>query len=110
MEKVKARANRGQHPRLQFFIIASEDENASKRVDHRIGAYDRSQTVVRSSHNQGQRLRQLLEEGRRRQGAVVAARNRTSARERGKAQSLQCRHSSAEQTQTRMRTPPMLSQ
>src|SRR5437763_14617602 len=101
---VKARADRVLHRRLQFFITASDDENASKRVDRRIGAYDRSQTVVRSSHNQGQRLRQLLEEGRRRQGAVLAARNRTSALERGKAESLQCRHESAQQTQYRMRT------
>ena len=95
---------------LSLLVTASDDENANKRAGHRIDAHGRTQTVARNGHSPGKRPRQLAEEEGRRPGAAAAARNCKSARERGKVQSLRCPHSSAEQTQTRMRTPRMLLQ
>ena len=95
---------RSQHRSLAS--TSGDDENASNRIGRKIGEDRTTRSAVRSSHSPGRPQRLRAPEVAHRLDAV-AARNCKWARELGKAQSYLCPRSSAEQFQTRMRTPPM---
>src|SRR5262249_22075149 len=91
----------------QILVNASGGARASMRVGRSIRGRRKKRSRVRNSQNPApRRCRREMAERKKPDAVVAAARNYNWVRERGKAQPYPCRHSSAEQFQTRMRTRP----
>jgi hypothetical protein len=86
---------------------ANDGVRASMRGGRSIGGGHR--IAVRKNQSPARRRSQTaVDESTEQDAAAAAARNCKLAQARGTVQSFQCRHSSAEQIRTRMRTWPML--
>ena len=94
--------------RTTLLNASDGDDRARKRGGGRIAGHGKIRTAVRRSHSPARcRCRKQLADRMRQ--AAVEARNCNSARVRAEVQPYRYRRSSAEQSQTRMRTPPTSS-